>query len=166
MIYSSKITKNAVIIKKNKPSVKIYIITGIRKEYPHWYRICIAPDMKDWDPIDDGKRYCTILSRKHTMTPSNSINIDQFIKHYNIFKGCWLMALKIGSDNNIIMPNSFDSAFKFTNIIFRNAWELSTGDDAFMAIEPDDDPFIPIGQEKTAPIVKSLELLRQRIKSQ
>lgn len=65
------------LLKENKSGVKIYIIIGIKKEHPHWYRVCIVPDMKDLDPIDDKKRYCTILSRKHTMTPRNSINIDQ-----------------------------------------------------------------------------------------
>ena len=41
------------------------------------------------------------------------------------------------------MPENFKDTFKFTTIEFRNAWEIRLDDMAILALEPDDEPFIP-----------------------
>ena len=50
------------------------------------------------------------------MTPSSNENLARFEEQYKRFGGCWLMAFQITENNNIIMPNSFDEAFKFNDV--------------------------------------------------
>lgn len=67
------------------------------------------------------------------------------------------MAFQITDKNEIIMPKSFGGAFKFTEVIFREAYTIGLHDEARMAIEPDDVPFIPESSKDTAPILEVLK---------
>lgn len=143
------------------PSVVIYIIRGINKQYPNWYRVCVAPVVKKDDITE--KHFLAFICRKHTMTPINNRNLDSFEKLYNQHHSCLLMAFEIDRNNQIIMPKNLNDAYKFTNIEFRNAWEIEIDDMAKMAIEPDDDPYIPEDKKDNAPIIKVLKMLRDLV---
>lgn len=143
------------------PSVVIYIIRGINKQYPNWYRVCVAPMVKKDVIIEN--RYIASICRKHTMKPLNNWNLDSFEKLYNQYHSCLLMAFEIDRNNQIIMPKNLNEAYKFTNIEFRNAWEIEIDDMAKMAIEPDDEPYIPEDKKDNAPIIKVLKMLRDRV---
>jgi hypothetical protein len=147
---------------KGKPNVRIYIIKGIDANNPAYYRICIAPVLSHED--NEEQRYIATITRKHTMTPSSNENLARFEEQYKRFGGCWLMAFQITENNNIIMPNSFDEAFKFNDVEFREAYLIDINDDAQIAIEPDDNPYIPKEIDETAPIIRVLEGMREIIK--
>ena len=98
------------------------------------------------------------------MTPSSNENLARFEEQYKRFGGCWLVAFQIKENNNIIMPNSFDEAFKVNDVEFREAYLIDINDDAQIAIEPDDNPYIPKGMNETAPIIRVLEGIREIIK--
>ena len=70
------------------------------------------------------------------------------------------MAFQIDSNNRIIMPENLNEAYKFTNVEFRNAWEIEMDDMAKIAIEPDDEPFIPEDKKDNAPIIEVIKMLR------
>ena len=59
------------------------------------------------------------------------------------------------------MPEDFDDAFKFTNVEFRNAWEIGLNDTAIIAMEPDDEPFIPEEKKETAPVLEVMATIRE-----
>lgn len=126
---------------KGERSVLIYIIRGIDKENPISYRVCVAPDMKK-DELKEGRCFAS-MCRKHTMTPNTNWNLDTFERLYKQFGGCWFTAFQIDYNKQIIMPENFKDTFKFTTIEFRNAWEIRLDDMAILALEPDDEPFIP-----------------------
>ena len=153
------ISEWGVRLEKGERSVVIYFIRGIDKQHPTWYRVCVAPDVK----IDDLKedRYFASASRKHTMTPNNSSNIDTFEKLFKRFGGCWLSAFQLDSKRNIIMPEDFNDAFKFTNVEFRNAWEIGLDDRAMLAMGPDDEPFIPEDKKDVAPVIDLMVEIRE-----
>jgi hypothetical protein len=148
------ITEWGVKLEKGERSVIIYLIRGIDKQHPTWYRVCVAPDVK----IDDLKegRYFASMCRKHTMTPDNNWNIDTFEQLFRRFGGCWLSAFQLDSNKNIIMPEDFNDAFRFTNVEFRNAWEIGLNDTAIVAMEPDDEPFIPEDKKDIAPVMEAM----------
>ena len=75
-----------------------------------------------------------------------------------------ISGLEVTENNNIIMPNSFDEAFKFNDVEFREAYLIDINDDAQIAIEPDDNPYIPKEIDETAPIIRVLEGMREIIK--
>lgn len=146
------------LLQANKPAVKIFIVRGVNKSNPSWYRVCVAPNIEKSD-IAEG-RLVTTMCRKHTMTPNNTINLDNFEKLFMRFGGCWFAAFKLNIDKKIEMPSNFDSAFRFNSIEFRNAWEISNHDIAKIALEGDDDPYIPKDKKNSAPIVEVMKELR------
>ena len=143
---------------QDTPSVVIYIIRGINKQNPYWYRVCVAPMVKKDEIIN--KHFFASTCRKHTMRPLNNCNLDSFENLYNQFHSCLLMAFEIDRNNQIIMPKNLNEAYKFTNVEFRNAWEIKIDDMAMMAIEPDDEPYIPENKKDNAPIIEVIKMLR------
>ena len=59
------------------------------------------------------------------------------------------------------MPENFNDAFKFTTIEFRNAWEIRLDDMATLALEPDDEPFIPESKKDIAPVLEVMDMFRK-----
>lgn len=148
--------KNMVV--DGKRPIVIYIIRGINNQHPTWYRVCVAPKIIKED--NNNMRYMATMSRKHTMTPNSSWNLDTFEQLFKRFGGCWFTVFQLDNENNIIMSNSFDGAFKFVDIEFRNAWEIGMNDMAWQALESDDEPVIPESKTDSAPVLEVLSQLR------
>lgn len=148
---------------KSVTKIKIYIVKGIDAVHPSWYRVCIAPDITSRNAGKE--RFIATFCRKHTMTPSSTENLKRFEEQYHKFGGCWLMACHINVANTIDMPTSFDDAFKFTGVEFWDAYKISSVDNARMAIEPDDRPFIPEASKSDAPILNVLAALKEIVRS-
>ncbi len=146
------------LVADGKMPIVIYIIRGINNQHPTWYRVCVAPKIikEDYKKM----RYMTTMSQKLTMTPNSSWNLDTFEQHFKRFRECRLTVFQLDNENNIIMPNSFDDAFKFVDIEFRNAWEIGMNDMAWQALESDDEPVIPEDKKQNAPILKVLSHFR------
>lgn len=142
-----------------KSKVRIYIVKGIDVHNPTFYRVCISPIFQHESNRE--QKYIATVCRKHTMTPSSIENLRRFEEQYKRFGGCWLTAFRITDSNSIIMPESFDDAFKFTEVEFRDAYLISMADDARIAIEPNDVPFIPEEMRDTAPILEVLEDMKR-----
>ena len=94
------------------------------------------------------------------MTPLTNDNLKRFEYQYRRFGGCWLMAVAIKENNSFDMPSSFDSAYKFTHVEIRDAYQIDLSDPARMALRPDDEPFIPDNLTGDAPVLKVLEELK------
>ena len=105
-------------------------------------------------------RYVALVSRKHTMTPTNSVNMDMFRNAFDKTKMCLMMAMEMTSDNKIVVPKSFADSFPCTRVQIKYAWEVSCYDEAFIALEPDDNPYIPEEHIADAPVLKALESLK------
>lgn len=142
-----------------RPVVVIYIVRGINNDHPSWYRVCVAPQVSHQE-LKEG-RYYTTMCRKHTMTPQNTMNLDIFERLFKKYQGCWFTAFEMGPEKQIVMPPRFDGAFRFNNIEFRNAWEINDHDMAKIALEADDNPFIPEDRKETAPINEVLKQFRE-----
>lgn len=140
-------------------AVVIYIVRGINKNHPSWYRICVAPNVNH-EEIEEG-RYFTTMCRKHTMTPTNTTNLDSFERLYKAFNGCRFTAFALDPQKQIVMPPSYEGSFWFYNIEFRNAWEIGVCDMAKIAIEADDDPFVPEDKKDAASVIEVLWELKK-----
>lgn len=140
-------------------AVVVYIVRGINKNHPSWYRVCVSPDVKYEDKIEG--RYYSTMCRSHTMTPANTTNLDNFERQFKMFKGCWFTAFAMGQEKQIIMPSNFEDVFRFNNIEFRDAWEIGVHDFARTALEVGDEPFIPEDKKDTAPVNEVLRELSE-----
>ena len=99
------------------------------------------------------------------MTPSSTINLNRFEEQYHKYGGCKLMACHITNDNAIDIPTAIDDAFDFTGVEFWDAHKISKVDNVRMAIEPDDNPFIPETSKDDAPILEVLDALKNIVRS-
>ncbi len=141
-----------------RPRIHIYIVRGIDAYNPTHYRVCIAPAF----PTEiEPHRYIAQVCRKHTMTPATSENLDRFEEQFQRYGVCGLMAFQISDDNAVALPESFNDAFIFSDIEFREAHLIGLDDEARIAIEPDDNPYIPQEAKDTAPVVKVLKELQK-----
>lgn len=149
-------------IEKNKETISIYIIRGINREHPNWYRILITPN--NITNLNDC-RYTANMVRQHTMTPEDTSNIDAFEKQYNFFRGCWLCAFELDKNMQIVMPKKFNDAIRFEHIEFKDAWRIDCHDIASEGIMPDDNPFIPEEHKDNAPVLEVMKQLSKMLKS-
>ena len=145
---------------QGKPNVAVYFLLGIDAQNPYSYRVCFAPDIERMGEVLDTGRYVALVSRKHTMTPTNSVNMDMFRNAFDKTKMCLMMAMEMTSDNKIVVPKSFADSFPCTRVQIKYAWEVSCYDEAFIALEPDDNPYIPEEHIADAPVLKALESLK------
>lgn len=148
---------------KSDYNVTIYIIKGIDSKHPTWYRVCVAPSLPEKEESTD--RYCTLMCRKHTMTPNTNHNLKMFESKYRRFRGCWLMAFAINEDNSFMMPETFEGAFRFHNVEIREAYLIDPSDPAQIALDSDDEPYIPNEHKTNAPILQVLDNLKKKLKN-
>jgi hypothetical protein len=143
----------------SRPSVKIYFIKGINADNPCWYRVCIFPDFTKEDKEHNGQ-YISIICRNHTMTPKTNKNLLLLEQEYDRFGECRLIPVTVKDWQSQITRESLN-AFRFSKLIFKNAFEIAVGDEAVSALTSDDNPYIPDEHKNDAPILKVLEHLKQ-----
>ena len=144
---------------ESRPSIKIYFIKGINAAHPCWYRVCIFPDFTKEDKEHDGQ-YVSIMCRNHTMTPKTNKNLLLLEQEYDRFGECRLIPVTVKDWQSQITRESLN-AFRFSKLIFKNAFEIAVGDEAVSALTSDDNPYIPDEHKNDAPILKVLEHLKQ-----
>lgn len=144
---------------EDKSKVRIFLVKGIDAKFPTHYRVCIAPVLSH--EVYKTQGYFTTMLRSHTMTPSTCENLALFQQQYKRFGGCWLKAFQIADDNSLVNSKSYNDAFKFTGIEFREAYMIDVNDEARMAISPWDNPYIPEDMKDTAPIIKVMEEIKK-----
>ena len=106
-------------------------------------------------------RYVGIMCRKHTMTPTDSKNLDAFEQIYPRFDKCCIVAALISNDvNQLLRSIDFKESIEL-KVIITDAWRVSAMDSTCNALEWDDEPIIPEKESKTAPVLALLKNLRE-----
>lgn len=130
-------------------SLRIALIRGIIRQNPAHYRVAVTSNI---DRSDDGSsKVQAALSRIHTMTPSSSVNIDRFLKDYEVHKKCHVAT--VNAEGKLV------SHLITSGVVVMHAWEIDENDQEISAIKPDDDILIPAGMENP-PISRALAKIR------
>lgn len=130
-------------------TLRIALIRGISRQNPAHYRVAVTSNI---DRSDDGiSKVQTALSRIHTMTPSSSVNIDRFLKDYELHKKCHVAT--VNSEGKLV------NHLLTSGVVVMHAWEIDENDQEISAIKPDDDILIPVGMENP-PISRALAKIR------
>lgn len=129
--------------------LRIVLIRGICRQSPAHYRVVVTSNI---DRSDGGSsKVITALSRFHTMTPSSSVNIDRFLKDYEVHKKCHVAT--VNAEGKLV------SHLLTSGVVVMHAWEIDENDLEISAIKPDDDVLIPVGM-KNPPISRALAKIR------
>lgn len=146
-------------IAKGQSSVELHLIRGIDKQHPSWYRACVAPEIP-LDHITEGQ-YIAVMCRKHTMTPNDTSNLDNFERVYSRFGNCQLVAVAIDDQMHVNMNIDFSEAIELKKVIITDAWKVSAHEPTRNALEWDDDPIIPESESISAPVIELMKNLRE-----
>lgn len=135
--------------KKNR--LRITIVKGISVKNSGHYRVVISENIN----IANKSKQMTIISRINTMTPNNSENLDRFLQEYekkgHFYFGC----------NVTLKDDGLDSGIVVYKLKVRQAWEIGENDIDCMAIQKDDEPYIP-KHIVSAPVINLLSRLVQK----
>lgn len=140
-----------------KDELRITIVRGIEKKNPYYYRIGVGANIEK-DASSTG--LVSTMVRMNTMTPTNSVNLDNFLDDYTKYGCYWLVPAVFGPDGKLTME--FDLAILKEKVILRDAWEVSLNTLDSTLIRGDDDPIIPEDQQETAPVLDLLKLRREQ----
>lgn len=146
-------------IAKGEPSIELHLIRGIDKSHPSLYRACVTPEIP-FDKITVG-RYVAVMCRKHTMTPKDTSNLDNFERVYSQLNKCQLVAVEIDDQMHVNMKIDFSEAIELKRVIITDAWKVSAHEPTRNALEWDDDPIIPESEKTTAPVIELMKNLRE-----
>lgn len=147
---------------EGKLNLRISFIKHVNSENPYWYKVQIGTDVKTLkNESVDIMSFFTTTSRIHMMTPDNSQNLDMFKARMDYHHSCILTAVEIGQDNQIVFDGRMPSGIPFSNVEFREAWQIGENDIDSVVILPDGLPIIPIEHQTDAPILKLLEKFKK-----
>ncbi|MEQ1750548.1 MAG: hypothetical protein ABL974_14065, partial [Prosthecobacter sp.] len=121
--------------------LRVIIVKGISRTNPFAYRVCVTSNIRTTSDKSDGG-YFMVMSRCNTMEPKSDHNLRSFLVQYQQFRCYWIIYATLAPDGGSIQPVLSSSILK-KSIVIRNAWEIGIHDEDCMAIQPDDDPFIP-----------------------
>jgi hypothetical protein len=124
--------------------IRISLITGISLKAPLRYRMHITSGACARTNGSGGGREQTfiIVSKKNTMEPASSKNLDYFVESYRAGAEYELVPVVLVNNEPKVR---FDLALIKRHLVIRPAWQVSEHDPDGIAIEPDDDPIIPAG---------------------
>ncbi|MEQ8192768.1 MAG: hypothetical protein ABRQ39_32700, partial [Candidatus Eremiobacterota bacterium] len=118
--------------------IRISIIKGVNKNYPHWYRVHITANISKMDLQETS--FFQVTSKTHETNANNSENLDRIIGTYNIKKNYKLFPAQIIDGK---MEPFFDLFISKRELNIVNAWEIDEHDLEAIAIKKNDEPFIP-----------------------
>ncbi len=147
-IFDGWINKLGKIDKEEE--IRISIIKGIDNKNPFWYRVHISKEMKEMKNSD--LYYST--SRFHTLQPYNSINLDRLLELYKL-NGKFKIYPAGFESNGQFIPD-LTRGIEKTNLIVKDAWEISLNDIDSVTILEDDRIIIP-NNITNAPVLEVLK---------
>jgi hypothetical protein len=146
----------------SEEQLRVAIVRGISKARPHSYRVLIGSNPGIRFSQQD-IRYAAFISRINTMQPVSDANLERFLPSYGKFKGYFLMAA-VWKGEAFEPELTYDPTLFKRELFVRWAWEIGRNDPDGVAIQDDDTPIIPAGQENP-PILEFLQRKQEKRKS-
>ncbi|SFQ57773.1 hypothetical protein SAMN05216578_101152 [Halopseudomonas formosensis] len=142
-------------------ALRITIVTGISKSNPHHYGVIVGPnidqvtaDMRNGDTFN-------MVSRINRMTPATPNNLTYFLKAFSTFDAFFLMPAQLPSGSQRAPEVEFKLALLKRHLHIRPAWQIGENDHDIVALDDDEDPFIP-DDVVDAPVIKAIASRRAR----
>lgn len=126
-------------------TLRIVLVRGISKHNPAHYRVVVTNNIDIAEA--DSSQIQTALSRIKTMTPDSSVNLERFLKDYEVYKKCHIATWNA--------QGKLVTHLLTSGVVTKYAWEIDENDQEISAIGLDDDVFIPEGMANP-PISRAL----------
>lgn len=142
-------------------TLRVTIVTGIHKSNPHHYSVIVGPNI---DHIAAGVRsgdIFSIVSRINRMTPATPGNLTNFLEVFSKFNAFFLMPAQLPTSSQSPPDIEFKLALLKRQLHIRPAWQIGENDQDILALDEEEDPFIP-SEVVDAPVIKAIAALRAR----
>lgn len=141
--------------------IGIVIVRHIDRKHPSWYRVCVTPgrDVMKNSAVK-GKGYVSVMARSHDM---NADNDEKVVSLENEFKRLGQIDVAPMTTEMVYNQNfeeSFRRSVRLSEVMIVNEWEIANGSWEAVAVQPDDEPYIPAGMEGKAPVLELLKKLK------
>lgn len=142
-------------------ALRVTIVTGIYKSNPHHYGVIVGPNIdRIAADLKTGETF-SMVSRINRMTPATPENLTNFLEAFNKFDAFFLMPAQLPSGGQNTPEIEFKLALLKHHLHVRPAWQIGENDHDIVALDDDEDPFIPEGVVD-APVTKAIALRRAR----
>ena len=123
--------------------IRVVIITGLSERKPADYAVAIGPNLRHL--AETGKKSVWTVSRINRMSPTSSVNLDNFVAAYREAGDFFLAPVLMSTSRGIVGEISRELAIAKQELDIREAWQIGENDPDSSALHEDDDPIIPAG---------------------
>jgi hypothetical protein len=142
-------------------SLRVTIVTGIYKSNPHHYGVIVGPNIDHINADFRSGDTVSLISRINRMTPATSENLTNFLKAFNKFNAFLLIPAQLPTNRQSVPEFEFKLALLKRHLHIRPAWQIGENDHDIVALDDDEDPFIPEGVVND-PVIKAIAARRAR----
>ncbi len=151
--------RNELGIRDTQERLRLTIVRHVDKMKPFSYRVVFGSNPKTGLSSGD-VRYVLLVNRSNTMDAESYENLERFLRSYEKF-GEYFLAAAFTSAGTSEPKIIWDHQLLKRELHVREAWQIGRNDPDSMAIQEDDEPFIPDGV-KNPPVVDLLRWIRER----
>ncbi|MCW5643946.1 MAG: hypothetical protein KIT63_17740 [Rhodoferax sp.] len=141
--------------------LRVTIVTGIYKSNPHHYGVIVGPNIHRVTADFRSGDTFSMVSRINRMMPSTAENLTNFLKAFNKFGAFFLMPAQLPPSSQSVPEIEFKLALLKRHLHIRPAWKIGENDHDIVALDDEEDPFIPDGVVN-APVIKAIAARRTR----
>ncbi|MBL8535466.1 MAG: hypothetical protein JNL33_16580 [Betaproteobacteria bacterium] len=142
-------------------ALRVTIVTGVHKSNPHHYAIVVGPNI-DLMTADVGSgSTVSMVSRINRMTPASPENLTNFLRAFHNFDAFFLTPAQLPHSTQSRPEIEFKLALLKRHLHVRHAWQICENDPDIVALDDEEDPFIPEGVVD-APVIKAVAARRAR----
>lgn len=142
-------------------ALRVTIVTGIHKSNPHHYGVIVGPNIDHVTADFRSGDTVSMVSRINRMTPATSENLTNFLKAFNKFDAFFLVPAQLPTSSQSMPVIEFKLSLLKRQLHIRAAWQIGENDHDIVALDDDEDPYIPDGVVN-APVIKAIAARRAR----
>lgn len=140
-------------------ALRVTIVTGIYKSNPHHYAVVVGPNIDLITADIRSGSTISMVSRINRMTPATSENLTNFLKAFNEFDAFFLIPAQLPRSTQSMPEIEVKLALLKRHLHIRPAWQIGENDHDIVALDDEEDPFIPQGVVD-APVIKAIAARR------
>lgn len=124
--------------------IRISFITGVDKENPASYKVMVGSN-PSITPKKSSNRFFTLVSRFQRMDPSNTENLDTFLKKFNRIGRYAIVPIQYINEPDDTTSLNLDLMIIKSELFIKQAWQINENSPEIAAILDEDELIIPDG---------------------
>lgn len=120
--------------------LRVSIVRNFSKKNPAHYRVCISENVDV-----NSSKLVNVIARVNTMTPMSCENLDRFLGEFEKSKSYYLHFGLVKDGAILPVSQANTNPIRKFDINVVEAWQIGPNDLELMALQSEDDPYVPDG---------------------